>query len=49
MPGSIIISDNGSKALSEFSIQNKKKLFSFSEDVKDHWYPGAKCCVSCGY
>lgn len=49
MSGSLIISDNGSKALSEFSIQNEKGLICFTEDVENHWYPGAKCCVSYGY
>jgi len=49
MPGSLIISDNGSKALSEFSIQNEKSLICFTEDVEHYWYPGAKCCVSYGY
>ena len=44
--GSLIISDNGSKALSEFTIKHKKKMTCFSEEVKNHWYPGAKCCVS---
>ena len=49
LPGSLIISDNGSEALSEFSIQKEKKLICFTEDVEDHWYPGAKCCVSYRY
>ena len=43
---SIIISDNGSEALSEFSILNNKKILCFTEQVSEHWYSGAKCTIS---
>ena len=47
--GSIIISDNGSQMISKFSIQEEKKLICFTEEVENHWYPGAKCCVCYGF
>ena len=47
--GSIIISDSGSKSLSDFSVLNKKKLVCFTEEVDKHWYPGSKCLVSYNY
>tara|TARA_Y100000816_G_scaffold292262_1_gene286660 strand:+ start:1576 stop:2367 length:792 start_codon:yes stop_codon:yes gene_type:complete len=48
-PGSIIISDTGSKSLSDFSIINNKKMICFAEIPGEHWYKGAKCSVSYGY
>tara|TARA_Y100001958_G_C21179199_1_gene509414 strand:+ start:452 stop:1246 length:795 start_codon:yes stop_codon:yes gene_type:complete len=48
-PGSIIISDSGSKSLSDFSIVNNKKMICFTENPEEHWYKGSKCSVSYGY
>ncbi len=48
-PGSIIISDTGSKSLSDFSLSNNKKMICFSENPDKHWYQGAKCSVSYDY
>lgn len=45
-PGSLIISDTGTKSLSDFSMLNNKKLVCFSEKPDQHWYLGAKCSIS---
>ena len=46
---SLLISDNNSGSLSQFSITNKKKLTYFNEKSKNFWYKGAVTSVSYFY
>ena len=48
-PGSIIISDNNSGSLSDFSIKHNKKLIYFHENVKNFWHKGGVTSVSFFY
>lgn len=48
-PGSIIVSDNNSGSLSDFSIKNKKNIIYFHEDVKNFWHKGGVTSVSYFY
>ena len=47
--GSIIISDNNSGSLSDFSISNKKNLIYFYEKPKNFWHSGGVTSVSYFY
>ncbi len=47
--GSIIVSDNNSGALSDFSREHKKNILYFNEQPKNTWYNGAKSVVSYFY
>ena len=47
--GSIIISDNNSGSLNDFSKTNKKKTLKFQEKSKKFWYQGATTTISYFY
>ena len=47
--GSVIISDNNSGALSDFSRKNNRNILFFKEEPKDTWYTGATTGVSYFY
>jgi hypothetical protein len=47
--GSIIISDSNTGSLSDFSIQNKKKIVFFHEKVNNFWHNGAITGISYFY
>ena len=47
--GSIIISDNNSGSLSDFSKKNNKNILYFKEDPINTWYSGATTSISYFY
>ena len=47
--GSIIISDNNSGSLNDFSKTNNKKISKFKEKSKNFWYKGATTTISYFY
>ncbi len=49
LEGSIIISDNNSGALSEFSRKHNKNMLIFKESPKNTWYNGATASISYFY
>ena len=47
--GSLIISDNNSGSLQDFSKQHNKKLLQFEEKSRNFWYKGATINISYFY